>query len=133
MQCSSNNTTRSRVNVTTPHASAGNSGYRYTVQVINPEKKSSYDVHKLLNFSDKTASFEDLKECLTELLGTEVDDVGYTSPGHGLKGRQNTCFIDEDLDHMYEEFKRKDIILWCYAVTQRNKVYTKGSKAPLCK
>ena len=26
------------------------------------------------------------------------------------------------LDHMYEEFKRKDIVLWCYAVTDKNKV-----------
>ena len=35
------------------------------------------------------------------MLGTQVDDVGYISPGHGLKGRQNTSLIDEDLDQMY--------------------------------
>ena len=56
------------------------------------------------------------------MLGTKVDDVGYISPGHGLKGHQNTCLIDEDLDQMYDEFKRKDILLWCYAITEKNKV-----------
>ena len=114
-----------KVNISTPRTNARKSsspGYRYTVKVINPGKKSSYDIHKLVNFSEKFASLDELKQHLTELLGTQIDDVGYISPGHGLKGRQNTCLIDEDVDHIYEEFKRKDILLWCYDVTKKNKV-----------
>ena len=117
MQSSSNNSTKTTVNITTPRANsaiAGGSGYRYIVKVINPEKKSSFNVHKVSNTSEKFTSIADVKQCLTELLGTQVDDVGYISPGHGLKGRQNTCLVDEDLDHMYEEFKWKDIVLCCH-------------------
>ena len=97
MQSSSNNNTKTTVNITTPRANsaaAGGSGYRYTVKVINPEKKSTFNVHKLSNISEKFNSIADVKKCLTELLGTQVDDVGYISPGHGLKGRQNICYDD---------------------------------------
>ena len=69
-----------------------------------------------------TSSLDELKQHLTELLGTQIDDVSYISPGHELKGQQNTCLIHEDVDHVYEEFKRMDILLWCYALTKKNKV-----------
>ena len=41
--------------------------------------------------------------------------------------------IDEDIDHMYEEFKRRNILLWCYAVTEKNKVECSNDRSKIQK
>ena len=44
----------------------------------------------------------------------DIAEMGYISPGHGLKGKLNPLTGDDDLEDMYAEYKSKrDIILWC--------------------
>ena len=38
---------------------------------------------------------------------------GFMIPGHGVKGKQQSIDIDEDVAHMYEQYQgRKEIVLW---------------------
>jgi len=37
--------------------------------------------------------------------------VGYTEPGHGLRGKQRCPSSDDDLDKMYEVYKKGEITL----------------------
>ena len=40
--------------------------------------------------------------------------LGYTDPGHGLKGKTQWLTDDEDLTDMYSKYGGKhDILLWC--------------------
>lgn len=55
--------------------------------MVNPRRKANYYVLPLR--SPKFTSVDDLKEKISELVSSEVDDVGYISPGHGVKGKQN--------------------------------------------
>ena len=56
MQCSSKNSTLTKVNI-----KPGTKECRYTVKVINPEKKTSFEMQKLANFSEKFTPLEYLK------------------------------------------------------------------------
>jgi len=47
-----------------------------------------------------------------ELLKYQVTDIGYIEPGHGLKGKQRTLIDNDDIDEMYDMYKRKG----CYIV-----------------
>ena len=60
-------------------------------------------------------SIEDVKDRLSELLKYQVTDIGYIEPGHGLKGKQRTLIDNDDIDEMYDMYKRKRcyITLWC--------------------
>ena len=56
-----------RMNISPSSSGTSNKprGYRYTIKVINPGKKSTYDIHNLENHSDKFTSLDDLKpKCL---------------------------------------------------------------------
>ena len=61
-------------------------------------------------------SIEDIKDQLNELLKCKVADIGFIEPGHGLKGKQQTLIDDDDIEEMYDMYKRKrcGITLWCY-------------------
>lgn len=87
--------------------------YRYSVKVVNPAKKSDFEVMKT-NISGKFESIDDLKAKMNDCLDFPVEDVGYIVPGHGLKGRMQELMDSEDLIEMYKiSGKRKDILLWC--------------------
>ena len=70
---------------------------------------------KTLKYS-KFTSIEDIKDKLSELLKCKVAEIGYIEPGHGLKGKQQTLIDDDDIDEMYDMYKKKrcGITLWCY-------------------
>ena len=55
-----------------------------------------------------------MKAKLCDELKIDIAELGYISPGHGLKGKLNPPTGDEDLEDMYGEYKNKlDIMLWC--------------------
>ena len=46
-------------------------------------------------------------------LKIDIAEMGYISPGHGLKGKLNPLTGDDNLEDMYGEYKGKhDIMLW---------------------
>ena len=62
----------------------------------------------------KCTTIDGLRAKLCEELKIDVAELGYISPGHGLKGKLNPLTGDEDLEDMYGEYKNKlDIMLWC--------------------
>ena len=88
--------------------------YTYSVKVVNPTKKSEYNVRKLQT-TDRFMSLDETKEKLTAELLFNVKRVGYVRPGHGMKGKQLELMNDDDLQDMYECFKKRDVLLWCYS------------------
>ena len=88
--------------------------YRYSVKVVNPAKKSDFEVIKT-SISGKFESVDDLKTKLNDCLEFPVEEVGYIVPGHGSKGRMQELMDSNDLIELYNILgKRKDILLWCY-------------------
>ena len=61
--------------------------YHYSVKVIDPAKKSSFEVKELQN-GDKLVSFHEIKQSLMKALGLEIGKIGYMRPGHGIKGKK---------------------------------------------
>ena len=59
---------------------------------------------KKLPKSQRFTSTDEVKEDLSELLSTQVEQLGYIVPGHGLKGRQQSLLSSEDLDQMYQDY-----------------------------
>ena len=55
-------------------------------------------------------------------------DVGYMSPGHGMKGKQHQFKDDDDLTTMYTEFeKKKRILLWIKCLMRQKRSATSDS------
>ena len=64
---------------------------------------------------------EEVKDELQKFLETEPKEVGFISPGHGLKGKQYPLVDDDDLVTLYTQYKKKlDIMLCCNAVLPEN-------------
>ena len=95
---------------------------------MDPGKKSSFDVKELRN-QDQLVSFDEIKQALTETIGSLVGDIGYICPGHGMKGRKCSLQNDDDVEEMYSsEYKNKrHVLLWCYLATSGT-VKQKGGK-----
>lgn len=85
----------------------------YNVKLVNPVRKSEYVIRKVRGIP-KCTTIDELRAKLCEELKIDIAELGYISPGHGLKGKLNPLTGDEDLEDMYEEYKNKrDIMLWC--------------------
>ena len=83
------------------------------VKLVNPVRKSEYVIQKVRGIP-KCTTIDELKAKLCDELKIDIAELGYISPGHGLKGKLNPLTGDEDLEDMYGEYKNKrDIILWC--------------------
>ena len=81
------------------------------------KRKSNFEVLQLktrLKFKRlddiKQQVLEDLKDKVSEPLS----QIGYIEPGHGLRGKQRWLASDDDLDKMYEMYKKGEITLWCF-------------------
>ena len=81
LQCSSESNTCARVNITAKEIS-----FQYSVKVMNPQRKTSFFVHKLSHHG-KFDSQEHMKDELSTELGSPVEGVGYVSPGHVFEGK----------------------------------------------
>ena len=92
--------------------------YNYLVKIINPKKKSEFEVQSL-KCKQKFFSLENLKEQVAsdckEKVPSPLSDIGYIEPGHGLAGKKKWLTSDQDLVDMYEASKGKhDVTIWCY-------------------
>ena len=92
--------------------------YQYSVKLINPLRKSTYDVQKFrvsMKFRNVSVIKEELVHSFPDRLTKTPDQVGYIQPGHGVRGKQRWLSSDQDLDDMYSEYLgKKEIILWTY-------------------
>ena len=90
---------------------------------MNPQCKTSYAVKKL-SMSQKFQAKEDVIDKLSKELGSPVKEIGYISPGHGLRGKHNPISTDQYVLKMYNEYrsKRCEIHLGCLCLTNENSV-----------
>ena len=110
------------------------SKYRYSVKVMDPGKRSNYDVTVLQN-PDRFVSVDEIKQILSTTLDSQIGEVGYICPGHGMKGRKHALQDDNDVQEMYNSVYRGKyhILLWCYlkSVVVGSKQNTTGKKRRL--
>ena len=76
-------------------------------------------MHNIPDTTSKFVSIRDVKDVIAKFLKRdEVQEVGYISPGHGPKGRNNSLLQDSDLVAMYEVYEVRrgvnGVLLWCY-------------------
>ena len=86
--------------------------FNYNIKLVNPVRKSEYVIRKVLGIP-KCTTIDELRAKLCEELKIDIEELGYISPGHGLKGKLNPLTGDEDLEDMYGEYKNKRDMLWC--------------------
>ncbi len=105
--------------------------YKYSVKVINSNKKTDYDVQIL----QQTKRFDSLSEVRNEIASvlkcSQVSRVGFVEPGHGLKGKQWWLLDDGDLQDMYENFKSRTVLFWCIDPQSVVTNHPQGTKRPL--
>jgi len=88
--------------------------FMYSVKIINRSKKSDYELVKL-KATHQFTSLSALQDTLSNELSFNVQEMGYIQPGHGTNGKKESLIVDEDLNVMYQHYKRKhDILLWCF-------------------
>ena len=80
--------------------------YQYSVKIMYPQCKTSFDVKKL-SVSRKFHTREDVMDELSKELDGSVIEIGYVSPGHGLRGKHNTISTDRDVLKMYNDYHSK--------------------------
>ena len=52
---------------------------------------------------------------LSAVVDSPVGDIGYISPGHGMKGKKHPLVDEEDIVAMYTLYRCKhNVLLWCY-------------------
>ena len=115
MQCTSESNSSSSMKVNIPASTSRGPKYRYSVKVMDPGKKSNYDVTVLQN-CDRFMSLDEIERILSTTLDSQIGEVGYISPGHGMKGRKHTFHDDDDVQVMYDSVYRGkcNILLWCH-------------------
>ena len=132
MQCTSESNSSSSMKVDISASTSRGSKYRYSVKVMDPGKKSNYDVTVLQN-CDRFMSLDEIKRILSTTLNSQIGEVGYISPGHGMKGRKHALH-DDDVQEMYDSVYRGkcNILLWCYLKSvMGSKQNTTGKKRRL--
>ena len=89
----------------------------YSLKIINPSNAGGEIIIDKVDLREKFASLETTKRRLLELYPKHTEGYeilfGYITPGHGMKGKQETISTDEELVSMYDlHKKRKRILLW---------------------
>ena len=88
--------------------------YRYRAKIINPLRKTIYDI-KSLSFNVQACSLSELRKYVKEEVSEFQGILGYVEPGHGSKGKMRELHDDEDVTEMYVLHKRRsDVLLWLY-------------------
>ncbi len=81
--------------------------------VIHPNKKKEYFVQKL-KVTKRFESLSEVSHCIASTLKcSDISQVGYIEPGHGVKGKQHWLMEDYDLQDMYA-CKSNSILFWCF-------------------
>ena len=84
--------------------------HTYSAKIINPSKKSDYNMLKKFRVSIRFTNVESLKKSLSECFPTYVSkdavdiQVTYVSPGHGARGRHQWISDNLDIEDMYMEY-----------------------------
>ena len=77
----------------------------------------------------KYTSVDEVKTKLCDELKIDIEEMGYISPAHGLKGKLNPLTCDEDLEDMYAEYKSKpDVLLWCSTPPNKSDASTEKNR-----
>ncbi len=102
---------------TTAAPPPGVSTFKYSVKIMNPQRKSEFEV-LMMKTKDRFGSITNLKKQVQsefkDKLGT-LKQIGYIEPGHGLRGKQRWLSSDDDLCTMYETHSgNTEILLWCF-------------------
>ena len=94
--------------------------HSYSVKIINPSRKTAYSVRKFRVNADFDTP-DDIKQQLCDAFHENIPssgadlEIGYISPGHGVKGQQRWIIDEEDVQDMYKEYKGKnEVLLWFY-------------------
>ena len=90
---------------------------KYCLKIINPNNASGeIIIDNLALQPQRYVSVEDLRKKLFSLCSKYIDgydmQLGYISPGHGMKGKQQSIDSDEDLVAMYSIHQKKRISFW---------------------
>ena len=111
-----------------------NPATKFCIKFINPHNKGGFVVDKW-DVDCKYDSADDMKSDLQQ----KVEDLGYIStqddfnfgfviPGHGVKGKQQSIVLDEDVEEMYRQYRgRKEIVLWVKMITAPQKKQKSGT------
>ena len=86
----------------------------YSVKIINPAKKSDFEVLNMRSKAVYTTVDELKHQILSEFsgkVGDPIQQVGYIEPGHGLRGKQRWLSSIDDLRAMYSMHKTREILL----------------------
>ena len=92
--------------------------FKYSVKIVNPKKKSEYEI-QVLQTDRMFTTVEELKtqiaqDCKSKIL-EKPTQLGFIEPGHGLRGKQKWINEEDELKEMYDLHQGKDqIILWCF-------------------
>ena len=106
----SSSSSHSNMSILTPasHNQSPLPKYSYLVKIVNPKKKSEFEVQSL-KAKQKFLCFENLKEQVVldckEKVPNPLTVIGYTEPEHGLTGKKKWLTSDYDLIDMYEASK----------------------------
>lgn len=108
--------------------------FKYSVKIVNPKKKSEYEI-QVLRTDHMFTSVEELKTQIVQDCESKVPEkptqLGFIEPGHGLRGKQRWINSEDDLKEMYHLHKGKDeIILWCFHPVPSQATTRPGLKRP---
>ena len=67
--------------------------------MVDPVRNNEYILRRIRGIP-KSTTVSDVKAKLNEELKIDIAEMGYISPGHGLKGKLNPLMCDEDLEEM---------------------------------
>lgn len=90
LQCTSENNSSLGTKVSGSAPFHGSSKYKYSVKVMDPSKKSHYDVTKLNN-QGMFESVDEVKLALSQCVGSQVGDIGYINCSGTWNGGQKVC------------------------------------------
>lgn len=97
------------------------------MKVINPLDKGGYEIHSMASHG-VFVQVSDLKQTILSSCEQYIQEdielqFGYILPGHGKKGKQVLISSNEDLQNMYESYKKKkQILLWVKQTKKRPRI-----------
>ena len=90
--------------------------FAYKVKIINPTKRSKFVVQQLYHFSGRFKSVHEIHSVLCAELDEALPDEGSDYSIGYFEGRHQTkrwIVSTEDLEVMYQLYKKGEIFLWC--------------------
>ena len=99
--------------------------YSLRVMIINPNKKKEYVMVKAEKTTTEVIGVDEMKKLILASFPADIPqphadklEFGYIEPGHGLKGKKEWIFDDNDAKEFLARFKnkkKKEFTLWCYS------------------